>query len=128
MAQGFHSKFDEAVDSLNNAVKIITERIKNLKAVKKSPKKSPTKDEKKEISELEDFIPEISELIAITKDLKKEAENKTEGSEGIKSSSGPSSSDTKNVSSIAVKRKVEDIGDSKVKKLVANKEKTAAAS
>ena len=116
--------FDEAVESFNCAVKIITERIKNLKA--KSPKKSPRKDEKKEVTELEALIPEIEEKIADTKDMKKEAKNKIEGIIEMKSSSGPSSGDTKNVFSIAVKRKVEDDGDNKAKKLAADKEATAS--
>merc|ERR1712034_25225 len=58
VAQGFNAQYDEAVESLNNAITIIKEKIK------------------KEISELEALVPEIEEKIADTKDMKKEAESK----------------------------------------------------
>merc|ERR1712183_289855 len=125
VALGFNSEFEEAVESLNSAIRIIKERIKKIKEGVKSPKKSPTKDEKKEVTELEALIPEIEEKIADTKDMKKEAEAKTkDGSEGLTSSSGDK---TKNVTSIAVKRKA-GAEDAKSKKVVSEKEKTAAAS
>eukprot|EP00092_Neocalanus_flemingeri_P020360 GFUD01022058.1.p1 GENE.GFUD01022058.1~~GFUD01022058.1.p1 ORF type:complete len:382 (+),score=135.60 GFUD01022058.1:114-1259(+) len=109
VAQGFHAKFDEAVESLNSAISIIKERMKNIKA--------GAMEEMTEITELEALVPEIEEKIADTKDMKKEAEAKTkEGADGITSSSAKG--DSKNVPSIAVKSK----------KFVANKEKTAAAS
>ena len=127
VALGFNSQFEEAVDSLSSAIKIIKERIKFIKEGVKLPKKSPTKDEKKEVTELEALIPEIEEKIADTKDMKKEAEAKTkDGSEGLSSSSGDKT-ETKNVTSIAVKRKAGD-EDAKSKKVVSEKEKTAAAS
>merc|ERR1712096_469808 len=108
VALGFNSQFEEAVDSLSSAIKIIKERIKYIKEGVKSPKKSPTKDEKKEVTEPEALIPEIEEKIADTKDMKKEAEAKTkDGSEGLTSSSGDKT-ETKNVTSIAVKRKAGD--------------------
>merc|ERR1712096_314504 len=125
VALGFNSEFEEAVESLNSAIKIIKERINKIKKGIKSPKKSPTKDEKKEVTELEALIPEIEDKIADTKDMKKEAESKTkDGSEGLTSSSGDK---TKNVTSIAVKRKA-GAEDAKSKKVVSEKEKTAAAS
>merc|ERR1712096_133716 len=99
VALGFNSQFEEAVDSLSSAIKIINERIKYIKEGVKSPKKSPTKDEKKEVTELEALIPEIEEKIADTRDMKKEAEAKTkDGSEGLTSSSGDKT-ETKNVTS-----------------------------
>merc|ERR1712096_176166 len=127
VALGFNSQFEEAVDSLRSAIKIIKERIKYIKEGVKSPKKSPTKDEKKEVTELEALIPEIEEKIADTKDMKKEAEAKTkDGSAGLTFSSGDKT-ETNNVTSIAVKRKAGD-EDAKSKKVVSEKEKTAAAS
>merc|ERR1712183_228950 len=115
---------EEAAESLNSAIRIIKERIKKIKEGIKSPKKSPTKDEKKEVTELEALIPEIEEKITDTKDMKKEAEAKTkDGNEGLTSSSGDQT-ETKNVTSIAVKRKADD-QDTASKKVVADKEKTA---
>merc|ERR1712096_131221 len=125
VALGFNSEFEEAVESLNSAIKIIKERINKIKEGIKSPKKSPTKDEKKEVTELEVLIPEIEEKIADTKDMKKEAKTK-DGNEGLTSSSGDKT-EIKNVTSIAVKRKADD-QDTASKKVVADKEKTAAAS
>merc|ERR1711862_635123 len=47
VAQGFNSQFDVAVESLNSAIKIIKDRVKNLKALEKAS------EERKEIEELE---------------------------------------------------------------------------
>merc|ERR1712233_55346 len=65
VAQGFNSQFDVAVESLNSAIMIIKDRVKNLKALEKA-----SDEERKEIEELEALIPEIEEKIADTKDMK----------------------------------------------------------
>ena len=82
----------------------------------KQANKSPSDDQKKENAELEALVPEIEEKIADTKDMKKEAESKPkEGEAGFDASA---KDDVKIVSSIAVKRKVED-DSSKNKKTAA---------
>merc|ERR1712042_235576 len=101
VAQGFNSQFDVAVESLNSAIMIIKDRVKNLKAL----------------------IPEIEEKIADTKDMKKEAESKPK--EDRTNLEGSAKGDAKSVSSIAVKRKAEE-NDAKNKK-PNSAEKTAAA-
>merc|ERR1712055_30586 len=117
VAQGFNGQYDEAVESLNAAIKIIKEKTKNMKEVSKSP----SDEEKKEIAELEALVPEIEEKIADTKDMKKEAESKPkEGEAGFEASA---KGDEKSVSSIAVKRKAE-VDSSKKKKVAAETEKT----
>eukprot|EP00092_Neocalanus_flemingeri_P030165 GFUD01032743.1.p1 GENE.GFUD01032743.1~~GFUD01032743.1.p1 ORF type:complete len:425 (-),score=146.54 GFUD01032743.1:89-1363(-) len=119
VAQGFNSQYDEAVESLNSAIEVIKLRTKNIKESVKSSK-SPSL-QKMEITELEALVPEIEEKIIDTKDMKKEAEAKTkQEAEGLSSTSG-----SKNVTSIAVKRKVEE-EDGINKKTMADK--TAAAS
>jgi len=118
VAQGFNSQFDVAVESLNSAIMIIKDRVKNLKALEKA-----SDEERKEIEELEALIPEIDEKIADTKDMKKEAESKPK--EDKTSFEGSAKGDAKSVSSIAVKRKAED-NDAKNKK-PNSAEKTAAA-
>merc|ERR1712098_1011597 len=70
VALGFSGSFDEAVESLNSAVAVLKERIERLK------KADGTDEAKKELSELEALIPEISEKISDTKDMKKEAASK----------------------------------------------------
>merc|ERR1712059_218138 len=120
VAQGFNAQYDEAVESLNNAITIIKEKTKNLNETHKTP----SDEIKKEISELEALVPEIEEKIADTKDMKKEAESKPKDvEEGF---SGASKDATKSVSTIAVKRKAEDDGtDAKIKKVAAESEKDA---
>eukprot|EP00092_Neocalanus_flemingeri_P019597 GFUD01021229.1.p1 GENE.GFUD01021229.1~~GFUD01021229.1.p1 ORF type:complete len:431 (-),score=160.88 GFUD01021229.1:117-1409(-) len=119
VAQGFNAQYDEAVESLNSAIEVIKLRTKNIKESVKSSK-SPSL-QKMEITELEALVPEIEEKIIDTKDMKKEAEAKTEQeAAGLSSTSG-----SKNVTSIAVKRKVEE-EDGNNKKTMADK--TAAAS
>merc|ERR1712025_1457753 len=117
VAQGFNSQFDVAVESLNSAIKIIKDRVKNLKALEKAS------EEEREIEELEALIPEIEEKIADTKDMKKEAESKPK--EDKTSFEGSAKGNAKSVSSIAVKRKAEE-NDAKNKK-PNSAEKTAAA-
>merc|ERR1712181_10227 len=76
VAQGFNAQYDEAVESLNSAIKIIKE------------KHTSPSDDQKEIAELEALVPEIEEKIADTKDMKKEAESKPkEGEAGFDASS-----------------------------------------
>ena len=130
VAQGFNSQFDEAVESLKNAINILKSRIANLEKV-----------EEKEVTDLQALIPEIEEKISDTKvsvgqfklmsttaiqDMKKESEKeKSDGAteEGFGASK---TAEVKPVSNIAVKRKAEDDGSSS-KKLAGDKE-TAAAS
>merc|ERR1712098_680564 len=126
---GFNSQYDEAVESLNSAIQIIKERVKNIKGLKSSSgdKKEVVELEvsiyEKEIEELEALIPEIEEKITDTKDMKKEAETKQKDDKT--SFEGSAKGDAKSVSSIAVKRKAED-NDAKNKK-PNSAEKTAAA-
>jgi len=117
VAQGFNAQYDEAVDSLKNAINILKTRIENLQKVEDD-------GTKKEVSDLQALIPEIEEKINDTKDMKKESE-KSDGAqeEGFGASK---TAEVKPVSNIAVKRKAEE-DDSSNKKLASEKE-TAAAS
>merc|ERR1712029_1203333 len=119
VALGFSGLFDEAVESLNSAVAALKERIERLK------KTDGTDEVKKELSELKALLPEIAEKISDTKDMKKEAASKPEEK---KEFDAKKSGDDKPVSSIAVKRKVED--EAKVspsKKLATEKGEVSAA-
>jgi len=130
VAQGFNSQYDAAVESLNSAIQILKERVKNINVLMKSSEDKKETGEleasiyKKEIEELEELIPEIEEKIADTKDLKKEAEAKPQDAEKS-SSEAKATGDVKNVSTIAVKRKAE-VDESQSKK-TNSAEKTAAA-
>jgi len=120
VALGFSGLFDEAVESLNSAVAVLKERIERLK------KADGTDEVKKELNELEALLPEIAEKISDTKDMKKEAASKPE--EKKEFDAKKSVGDDKPVSSIAVKRKVED--EAKVspsKKLATEKGEVSAA-
>merc|ERR1711942_310042 len=120
VAQGFNSQYDEAVESLNSAIQIIKERVKNIKGLKSSS------GDKKEVGELEVSIyeKEIEELITDTKDMKKEAETKQKDDDKTKVED-KTTGDVKSVSTIAVKRKAED--STSPNKKTNNEEKTAAA-
>jgi len=130
VAQGFNSQYDAAVESLNSAIQIIKERVKNIDVLMKSSEGKKEAGElevsiyKKEIEELEALIPEIEEKIADTKELKKEAESKPQDPEKS-SSEAKAAGDVKSVSTIAVKRKAE-VDESQSKKSNSD-EKTAAA-
>jgi len=115
VAQGYNNQFEDAVSSLNTAIKILKERIKNLKEFS-----SVSDDAQKEIAELETLIPEIEEKIDDTKNMEKEIMKKKEEQASV------IASDEKAVSAIAVKRKGEDEAVNSSKK-VATEEKTAAA-
>merc|ERR1711936_964210 len=129
VAQGFNAQYDAAVESLNSAIQIIKERVKNINVlVKSSDGKKETGEleasiYKKEIEELEELIPEIEEKITDTQDLKKEAEKPQDAEKS--SSEAKATGDVKSVSTIAVKRKAE-VDKSQIKKTNSN-EKTAAA-
>jgi len=115
VAQGYNNQFEDAVSSLNTAIKILKERIKNLKE-----SSSVSDDVQKEIAELETLIPEIEEKIDDTKTMEKESIKKKEEQASVVTG------DEKAVSAIAVKRKGVDEAVNSSKK-VAIEEKTAAA-
>merc|ERR1711875_122360 len=129
VAQGFNSEYDEAVQSLNSAIQIIKERVKNIKGLKNSSEDKKIGEleasiYEKEIEEPEVLIPEIEEKITDTKDMKKEAETKQASDKKAKVEVKPSG-DVKSVSTIAVKRKAEE--STSPNKKTNNEEKTAAA-
>merc|ERR1712036_181516 len=67
VAQGFNAQYDEAVESLKNAINLLKSRIGNLQ-------KAEDEETKKEVTDLKALIPEIEEKIKDTEDLKKESE------------------------------------------------------
>jgi len=117
VAQGFNAQYEEAVESLKNAINLIKSRIGNLQKV-------DGEEAKKEVSDLEALIPEIEEKIKDTEDLKKESEK--EAASGDSTGFGAAkTAEVKPISNIAVKRKAEE-EDTSSKKLAAEKETAAA--
>merc|ERR1711994_829697 len=76
VAQGFNLQFDEAVASLEGAIKCLQTRIDKLKTKTESIDPSKVRDafytRENEIKQIESLIPEIKEKIADTKDMKTE--------------------------------------------------------
>ena len=91
IAQGFDMKWEDAVVSLEAAIKVIETRIANLKAKTESPDESKKDDSthtrEKEVEELETLIPEIKEKIVDTNEMKSEALRKMKEAVGFTSSS-----------------------------------------
>jgi len=117
IAQGFDMKWEEAVISLEAAIKVLETRVANLKTSTESPDESKKEDalytREKEVTELEALIPEIKEKITDTNEMKAESLRKMREAVGFPSAGGSSdgasssSGSSKPVASIAVKRKVE---------------------
>ena len=59
VAQGFNAQYDEAVESLKNAINLLKSRIGNLQ-------KAEDEETKKEVTDLKALIPEIEEKIKDT--------------------------------------------------------------
>ena len=59
VAQGFNAQYDEAVESLKNAINLLKTRIGNLQ-------KAEDEETKREVSDLKALIPEIEEKIKDT--------------------------------------------------------------
>merc|ERR550519_2691037 len=117
VAQGFNAQYDEAVESLRNAINLLKSRIGNLQ-------KAEDDVAKKEVADLKALIPEIEEKIKDTEDLKKESEK--DSAAGDSAGFGAAkTSEVKPISNIAVKRKAED-EETSSKKLAAEKETAAA--
>merc|ERR1712002_943225 len=113
IAQGFDMKWEEAVVSLEAAIKVLEKRIENLKAETESPDETKKDDSshtrEKEITELEALIPEIKEKITDTNEMKAESIRKMKEAVGFTSGSGSSDASSsangaKPISSIAIKR------------------------
>ena len=77
IAQGFDMKWEEAVVSLEAAIKVLETRVANLKSSTESPDESKKEDalytREKEVAELEALIPEIKEKITDTNEMKAES-------------------------------------------------------
>jgi len=117
VAQGFNAQYDEAVESLKNAINLIKSRIGNLQKVE-------GEEAKKEVTELSALIPEIEEKIKDTEDLKKESEKEAAAVDST-GFGAVKTAEVKPISNIAVKRKAEE-EDTSSKKLAAEKETAAA--
>jgi len=117
IAQGFDMKWEEAVVSLEAAIKVLETRVSNLKSSTESPDESKKDDalytREKEASELEALIPEIREKITDTNEMKAESLRKMREAVGFPAAGGSSdgasgsSGSPKPVASIAIKRKGE---------------------
>merc|ERR1711934_636399 len=117
IAQGFDMKWEEAVVSLEAAIKVLETRVANLKSSTESKKVEAKEDalytREKEATELEALIPEIREKITDTNEMKAESLRKMREAVGFPAAGGSSaggsgSSDSpKPVASIAIKRKGE---------------------
>merc|ERR1712032_950920 len=117
IAQGFDMKWEEAVVSLEAAIKVLEMRVANLKSSTESPDESKKEDalytREKEVTELEALIPEIREKITDTNEMKAESLRKMREAVGFPAAGGSSegasgsSSSPKPVASIAIKRKAD---------------------
>jgi len=127
IAQGFDMKWEEAVVSLEAAIKVLETRVSNLKSSTESPDESKKDDalytREKEASELEALIPEIREKITDTNEMKAESLRKMREAVGFPAAGGSSdgasgsSGSPKPVASIAIKRKGEGEKESEAKKV-----------
>merc|ERR1711956_19713 len=105
-------KWEEAVVSLEAAIKVLETRVANLKSSKESPDESKKDDalytREKEVAELEALIPEIREKITDTNEMKAESLRKMREAVGFPSAGASGSSGSpKPVASIAIKRKAD---------------------
>jgi len=117
VALGHFEKFDEAVKSLEEAIKCLKLRMENLKNKTSSVDETKADDafytRETEITELESLIPEIEEKIQDTKDMQKQGKEQTEN--GFKNGESSSSS-AKPISTISVKRKADGVEETSPKK------------
>merc|ERR1711881_452572 len=116
VAQGFNAQYDEAVESLRNAINLLKSRIGNLQ-------KAEDDVAKKEVADLKALIPELEEKIKDTEDLKKESHKDSSAADSA-GFGAAKTSEVKPISNIAVKRKAEEEETSS--KLAAEKETAAA--